>query len=169
MTLILNILLALIIQSANIGEYNIAQIRNAYYAALENSKSADDFSKLFKEIKNVNDPLIKGYKGMSEMILSRHAFNPYSKLNYFYKGRDLLEEAINADPKNTELLFLRFSVQTNCPGFLNYSTNISQDKQALIDFLVSKNQKDKDLSEKITSFLLHSKHVKEEEKTKLKK
>jgi hypothetical protein len=162
------LLISILFQTSAGQDFKISEIRNAYYAAIESSKSAEAFSDKLKSFGNSNSPILKGYKGMSEFLLSRHSINPYTKLNHFYKGRDLLEEAIKADPKNPELLFLRFTAQSNMPAFLNYSGNMDEDKKALMTYLGQKDNRDKELSEKIKKFLLQSKHLKEEEKEKLK-
>ena len=53
--------------------------------------------------------------------------NPIEKLIYFNKGKELLEDAINQDPKSVELKFLRYSIQQNLPKFLLYHDNIEKD------------------------------------------
>ncbi len=65
-----------------------------------------------------NEPLFLGYHGASQMMMAKHVGNPFKKLSYFNKGKDMYTAAINADPRNVELRFLRFSVQAEAPGFL---------------------------------------------------
>lgn len=65
------------------------------------------------------------------MMMANHVFNPYSKLSYFKKGKDLLEKAIKADKTNVELRFLRLSAQTKSPSFLGYDDHIAVDKKFL--------------------------------------
>ena len=85
------------------------------------------------------------------MIMAKHVFNPFSKLSYFNKGKLILEKAIQAEGKNVELRFLRYSIQTNVPAFLGYKSNLKNDynflKQAIPGI------KDSVLKKIITSYL----------------
>lgn len=73
-----------------------------------------------------------GYYGALQTIWANHASNPFSKLNTFIKGKKNIEKAIAEDNDNTELRFIRLSIQTNAPYFLNYRSNIEEDKSFLI-------------------------------------
>ena len=66
----------------------------------------------------------------------------------------MLEKAIVSDPKNVEIRFMRFCVQTNAPYFLGYNNNISSDKLAIIKAWSPLS--DLDLKEKIRKFMLTS-------------
>ena len=37
------------------------------------------------------------------MMMAKHVFNPFSKLSYFKKGKQMLENAIETDGQNLEL------------------------------------------------------------------
>ena len=43
------------------------------------------------------------------------------------KGKENIEEAIRKEPNNTELRFIRLSVQKNAPSFLGYKSNVQED------------------------------------------
>jgi hypothetical protein len=90
------------------------------------------------------------------MLMAKHAFNPFSKLSYFKKGKLMLESAIKADQTNVELRFLRYTIQTNVPGFLNYSSDKNLDRTFITQSLAR--LKDQELKKIISEFLLkHSK------------
>lgn len=72
-------------------------------------------------------PLRQGYTGAATMLMARHTLNPMAKLNYFEKGKTLLEDAIQRDPQNIELRFLRFCIQSNIPALLAYHHNKPED------------------------------------------
>ena len=162
-----NIIIAFLISLGYAQEFHILEIRKAYYASFKNYKAAEDFSDVLNRLNKSRNPIIIGYKGMSEFIFSYHSYNPYRKLDHFYKGRELLEQAIQMDAKNTELFFLRFSVQTNCPFFLNYSDKIQEDKKRLITYLLNYKEQDRDLKKRIKDHLLQSKYLKEKEKKEI--
>lgn len=100
-------------------------------------------------------PVVKGYKAVGTMMMANHVMNPVSKLSYFRKGRNMLQEAIAADKDNIELTFLRFTIQTNIPSFLGYNDHISADKAMLLNKL---NQvKEHSLQTLIGNYLVASK------------
>lgn len=68
-----------------------------------------------------------GYLGALQTVWAQHAKGPIAKLRTFNKGKSNLEKAIEADPKNVELRFLRLSIQQNCPVFLGYRDKIKED------------------------------------------
>lgn len=141
---------------------DIIKIRDLYYKASTNKKDAETFSAEMKTVSGIAKSLIAGYTGMSLMIKANFAFNPYYKLNYFIKGKDLLDNAITADPTNVELRFLRFCVQTNAPAFLGYSGKITEDKRVIV--LGYHQLEDKDLSTRISEYMEQSKSCSKEEK-----
>ena len=143
---------------------SLIEVRKAYYASTKNYKAAKDFNNLINRLNYSIDPVLTGYKGMAEFVFSYHSYNPYRKLEHFQKGKKLLEQAIQMDAKNIELLFLRFSVQTNCPFFLNYSDKIPADKKALISCLINYKMQDQDLNNRIKDYLLQSNYLNEIEK-----
>lgn len=115
----------------------------------------DDCTKLINILtpfNEKNNPLLFGYKGGATMIMAKHAFNPFSKLSYFKKGKNMLESAIQADKNNIELLFLRYTIQTSVPSFLNYSSDRQKDKSFLLKAVGD--LKDQDLKKIINAYLL---------------
>ena len=137
------------------------EIRNMYYAAIISEEMADTF---FLKMKNTDEskPLELAYKGMSFMLQAKYAWSPYTKYSSFCAGRDYLEQALSRDSTNIEIRFLRFSIQTNTPDFLDYNDQLSN------DFLYIKNNwnilSDKDLKERIKDYMKKSDFVSESDK-----
>jgi len=86
--------------------------------------------------------LLLGYKGAVEMGVGRHHPNVFKKMGYFSDGKENLEKAIEKDPKNIELRFLRLTIQTNLPGFLGYGESKEIDKLFVLENLESAPSKD---------------------------
>jgi len=121
---------------------------------------------LYNKLKNVEnpEPILKGYIGAVNMARARHA--PLSqKRMYLRKGIDLLEQAIKEKPKNTELLFLRLTIQSKLPSFLGYNDNIDEDKKFV---LANYNNSPPPLKERIANFITKSEDFTEEEKALVK-
>jgi len=98
-------------------------------------------------------------------MLAKYTLNPISKLSYFRKGKQMLENAIHADAANIELRFLRFAVQTNIPFLLGYHGFIESDKKLLLESLGS--VKDPQLKGMITGYFENCKYVTPNEKQQI--
>jgi hypothetical protein len=98
-----------------------------------------------------------GYRACATMLMAKHVFNPFSKLSYFKRGRDILEKAIKADRDNIELRFLRYTIQTNVPAFLNYDQFKELDRLFLVNSISKLN--DQKLKKIIIAYLKTNKTV----------
>lgn len=106
---------------------HLAKVRDMYKKAPGKESHCKGLLKLL-ETATPNQPLLYGYKGCATMIMAKHSFNPFNKLSFFKKGKNILETAINKDPENIELRYLRLAVQINTPSFLGYKDDIKNDK-----------------------------------------
>ncbi len=143
-----------------------SEVRLLYHEAATKEASCKKLITVLQSFDESNNPLFAGYKACATMMMANYFFNPFSKLSNFYKGKKLLEKAIEIDKENIELRFLRFSVQTNIPSFLGYKSSIAQDKSLLIKSVTT--LKDLQLKQLILSFLISSDHLTLIEKQKLK-
>ena len=128
------------------------ELRKQYYQSLDNKKLADDFMCKMESFSVEHDALLLAYKGMAYFLEANLSINPYAKYTYFKKGKSLLEEAVNKNPWNAEIRFMRFCVQTSAPKFLGYIANIETDKYYLVEQWKGLN--DVDLKKKIANYML---------------
>ena len=138
----------------------LVDMRKQLDLAANDSKVADKFSDRFKKLdEQTAAPVTVGFKAISEMIQAKHAFNPINKVSHFKKGKRLLELAISKAPKNPELIFFRYTTQANVPAMLNYSGNVKEDRQLLVNFLKADASapKDPDLHRRIKNYLITDK------------
>jgi len=134
----------------------IKDVRIMLHNATSNEDDCNKLISLLVPFNETNNPLLYGYRGGATMLMAKHAFNPFSKLSYFKKGKLMLESAIKADRNNVELRFLRFTIQTNVPGFLNYNSDKNADRVFITQSLPK--LKDQELYKIISAYLLkHSK------------
>lgn len=133
---------------------DVLQLRNLYYQAYENEAASDEFFKVMKRMENTSDPLMLGYQGMSHLLQAKFSYNPYIKLASFRKGKELLDRAAALAPRDLEIRFLRFSVQTNAPKFLGYTGHIESDKALILK--AWKTSTDSDLKKRVKEFMLKS-------------
>jgi hypothetical protein len=166
MVMMMKITLLLFI-SFHLNENRLALpgLRQQLGRAANNKAEAEKFYDRFKTVKEDAAPIMVGFRALSELILCKHVFSPVSKLSHFKKGKRLLELAISREPKNAELIFFRFTTQSNVPSLLNYSDNLNPDRLLLISYLENSSSKaaDPDLFKRIRSYLLSSKLCTEQE------
>lgn len=148
----------------NVEAISIPDARKAYDEAVYKASAGKTFLAQAEKL-NPTEPLIMGYVGAVKMIMAKHYINPWSKLNSFNQGKELLEKALTLQPEVIELVFLRFSIQSNSPTFLQYNQHLSKDKTFLLNNVAS--LKDKTLKDKIINYLLTSEALSPAEKQKL--
>lgn len=154
----------------NAGSPTLPELRQQLDKAANNKDAAEKLYEQFKPVKDNAAPIMVGFKALSELILCKHVFSPVSKLSHFKKGKRLLELAIAAAPRNAELIFFRFTTQSNVPSLLNYSDNLNEDRLLLLNYLQNPASKaaDPDLFKRIKSYLLSSKLCTEQEIRRIK-
>lgn len=106
-------------------------IRQEYIEAINSDAKTDELLNKLSKVSG-DDPLIIAYRGATEALKAKHAFNPYSKLNYLRKSNESLQKAIEIRPADIEIRFLRFSIQHYLPSFLRASKELQQDKQVIV-------------------------------------
>jgi len=171
MRLSLSIFLIFLFSTTSAG-VDIKMLRDLLNESSKNGKAAELLFKQTKCFNEKNEPLLIGFKAMSEFMLCNYVSNVFSKLNHFNTGKRLLEESIKKEPKNPELIYFRFTTQTNVPSLLGYSNNIKEDKVFLINYLKDNfynTNKDVDLYNQIKSYLLQCKACNEVGKETIKK
>lgn len=113
-------------------EPGLTEVRDLFARASPHKESCEKLLVLLEPYNEHNNPTFMGYKAVGTMLMAKHTFNPFKKMSYFKKGRQMLDKAVNADPDNIELRFLRFAAQTEAPGFLGYRGEVEEDKKFLI-------------------------------------
>ena len=129
---------------------HLLNVRNLLAQSVEKEEAAEKLLILLEDV-NDSNPLFYGYRGVSTIMLSMHKTLPWTKWEYFKKGKRMLEEAIKNDPSNYELHFLRYSIQSALPDILGYNANLQQDKELLMEGFAS--LKDKDLKNRVSKVM----------------
>lgn len=136
------------------SELDLKEIRELYVQSVDSKKTNETLIQKLKDT-NENTPVLLGYKGAAFIIMAKHDFYPWNKWTNFTKGRGILEKAIQKYPDNYELRFIRFSIQSNLPAILNYSSDIVKDRTILVSGV--KHLQDKDLKKRVVKYLKEKK------------
>jgi len=143
----------------------IEDVRNLYQQAALEKNACVQLIDALSTVQLETNPLLFGYRGSATMMMAQYVLNPVSKLSNFYKGKNMLDEAIQADQENLELRFLRFAAQTEAPAMLGYRSEIEQDKKLILSSLPASD--DLSLKQLIVGFLVKSDFLDKQEKEKL--
>ena len=147
--------------------YLPATLRRHYEQAAADKAAGEKFYQLLADYKD-RDALVLGYKAAAEAIRARDA-SMFNKLSYVQDAARTFEQAVGLDPKNPEIRFLRFSVESNLPAFLGLSKHVDEDKELLLNAALShpKSGFDADAFRTVRSFLVDRGHVSDEQAQRL--
>lgn len=115
----------------------IQEIRTRFHEGIKTEKSCRMLASEL-DLKTSRTTLEEGYLGATLMVQAQYEFWPLQKLASFTKGKTLLEAAIQQQPNETELRYLRYIIQVESPSFLNYRTALKEDREHLLSALQGK-------------------------------
>ena len=149
--------------------YQPATLRRHYELAAADKAAGEKFYKLLADYQD-RDALVLGYKAASEAIRARDA-SMFDKLTYVQDAAKTFEQAVGLAPQNPEIRFLRFSVESNLPAFLGLSKHVDEDKELLLNAVLShpKSGLDAEAFRTVRSFLVARGHVSDEQAQRLSK
>ncbi|MBS7564119.1 hypothetical protein KHS38_06850 [Mucilaginibacter sp. Bleaf8] len=161
---------ALITAFTSVQKYDVKLLRKQLVQALEKRSVNDSLYKVLGADKN-KPPLIVSYYGAVQALKAKYTWNPYYKIKYIKDAENTLQTAVNEEPHNMEIRFMRFSIEHNLPGFLGYDKHLDMDRKEMIQQLDKKNYPaaDKDVAVTIIKFLLDSKRCTAQESERLHK
>jgi len=137
-------------------------LRKTYYSAVENEEQIIKLKNYieFKYTDNekVYPPIILAYKAGIKALESKHTFWITTKYKYLVESMELFEKAVNKDPDNLEIRFMRFSILHYVPAIVGYSGERESDKNVIFDKLFEKDYSlvPKDIQAGMISFLTES-------------
>ena len=110
---------------------DVKHLRKLYLTSYNNKSTCDSLSSYLNLFDKKNNT-IDAYIGANNLLISKFSKNIVKKFKYFEEGKKLIEQAIKNDPKNIEIIFIRYLNQINSPWFLNYNQNLGEDRDFLI-------------------------------------
>ena len=142
--------------AAKAQDKSLETLRRGYYKLHTDSASC---ARLYAQVSQTTsaDNTYNAYKGAITASMANHVKNAAEKLKLFNEGKALLEQSIKNDASNTELRFLRLTIQTNCPKALGYNKQIEGDKTFIADHLET--VKDASLQQKIKDYMVAHKYL----------
>lgn len=150
-------------------------IRQTFYASVEDEDELDKLENFLKNNYGTNfnniDPIITAYYGAVEALKGKHAFFPFTKLNYVISSQKILVKAIEMEPESIEIRFIRFSILHHLPGILGYGKERDEDLAKLYYLLLKKDYSEvsMEIQKGIVEFMLDSERLTDLQTTQLQK
>lgn len=116
---------------------DIIKLREAYMLSKDNLESCIKLNNLTKYCNSRAEPVEYSYNIISNIMKCNFVFNPFNKYKIFKKSTQKLDSLIILNPQQTEIRFLRYLVQLNCPKFLLYDTYIDVDYKLIMSNIQS--------------------------------
>jgi len=136
------------------GQPDLASIRSTLEKAVNDEASASGLLLSLEQVAGT-DPLLIAYKGAAQALLARQDWNPFRKIRNTKNSMHSFQQAIQLDPMNVEIRFLRFAVQSRLPSFLKMSNDMIADKKVILENIQSISN-DKNMVRKIVRFMSES-------------
>jgi hypothetical protein len=115
---------------------HVPRMRELYFAAASDAGITAFYNEAKKSTST--DPVMLAYKGVAIAMYAEVASKVKEKFAYFEEGKTLIDQAAAAAPRNAEIAFLRFSVQSEVPAFLGYRDQIQNDANIVVAALRGK-------------------------------
>jgi hypothetical protein len=153
--------------SALYGENTHTRAREYFFLAGEDPCKAERLIEITE-----SDPspqqVILAYRGAAYAMLADCVKAPWEKLEFFNKGKQIIEKAIQGDAGSPEIRFIRFMVQDRAPAFLRYD-NRREDLSILLDAFAEERitETDQDFVKKMAAAVAASDFPDEAQKTKI--
>ncbi len=112
------------------GITQLDPIRDSFFAAT----SDEGIKSFYQSTSKVNhdNAVVVAYHGVSTAMRAEVAGNVADKFSYFAEGKEIIEQAVKQDWYNPEIRFLRFSVQSQVPFFVGYSSEKQSDIEVIL-------------------------------------
>lgn len=122
----LAILLIALQLSANGQQLTRQQLRGMFLAATERKGALDS---LFTRLETIGSkaPVEESYYGMCHGLYCNYESGNWGKLKHVMKAKNLLNSAVERNPTDPELRFLRFMLEHFLPSFLGLNKHIDED------------------------------------------
>jgi len=123
---------------------DLIKLRETYIVSYNDLQKCKELHNLSKNCKPQLDPVEFSYSIISRLMECNFIFNPLIKYKKFKESTQQLDSMIHLNPQYTEIRFLRYLVQLNCPKFLGYRINLENDYKFIMSNITSENKDLKD-------------------------
>jgi hypothetical protein len=108
----------------------IDEWRTLYFNSKDDSNIAIFYTNISSA--SISTSKERAYLGVATAMNASCMSWPGEKLDYFNRGKDILELSIRESYGDAEIHFLRFSMQCETPGILGYTSNKQEDLNIIL-------------------------------------
>ncbi|MEM8888881.1 MAG: hypothetical protein AAGD28_12930 [Bacteroidota bacterium] len=105
-------------------------VRQLYKEATADLEELEDLWEKVKDYQKEAGVLF-AYKAAAKALQAKDSWIPHKKWSYIKEAMAMFREAIETEPENIEMRFLRFTVQHNTPEFLELSDELDEDLECI--------------------------------------
>jgi len=102
------------------------QLRDGFLASMQTKGALDAFTGQLEKM-DTKSPAQECYYGICYGLKTSYTDGMWSKLKLVNKAKDLIDHAIERDPSDPELRFIRVTLEHYIPAFLGMSKDIPKD------------------------------------------
>ncbi len=156
-----------------ISNSDLQFLRTTYYSAVENENDIELLNSFIKSQfgNDINNypALILAYIAGIEALNSKHSFWITTKYKYLVKSMELFNKAVEKDPDDLEIRFMRFSILHYVPGIVGYSNERESDLNTIYNLLIKRKQTSvpNDIQLGMVQFLIDSDRLDEKQTSEL--
>jgi hypothetical protein len=147
--------LFVISHSADGQSFDKNYLRTHYQQCFKRKTALDSFVTALEGAAN-RSPAEESYLGISYGLTIQYVDGMWSKYRVLSKAKNLLNNAVDRDPKDPELRFMRFTLEHNIPAFLCMSIHMNDDLKTIMS-VPSFLDENPDMKSAAIQFILDSK------------
>ncbi len=126
--------LLVFISLLNPVDAELDHIRTSFHQSLLDESKIEDFYNLSQEV-DTSSALGRSYKAVGYIMKAKNEWNPIEQLILLSKYQRGINQAIESEPDNVEIRFLRFSVAHYLPDVFGLKKNMKEDKEVMMSNL----------------------------------
>tara|TARA_B000000532_G_scaffold225155_1_gene202475 strand:+ start:1331 stop:1783 length:453 start_codon:yes stop_codon:yes gene_type:complete len=142
------LIITLCATSRCICQYNTIDELRSCFKTIESVREIEELISISNN--HIDDPVVSAYNCTGKLMLLDYYGNPFEKYRIFINQTTQLDSIIKTNPKNIEIRLLRYTIQHNCPSFLLYNKDMSNDLKMIEMYL---SQEDISLQDHINTIL----------------
>jgi hypothetical protein len=131
------------------------EIRLLYKQASENESVVPILLEKLQASATQQKAVLLGYRGAVFALQGKYAWMPFSKLSFLQDALATLHKAIQQDPENVEIRFLRLTVEKNIPMFLGMAIHLTEDKDKILENILAVST-EPEMRQVIASYILEN-------------
>lgn len=138
------------------AEDGIDGLRKCFHESILDESKVEVFHKKVMSI-SMPSAIQTAYQAASFALLAKKVWNPIEKISFINRYGKLIDKAIQADPNNIEIRFLRLSIDYQTPMIIGRKGNVCFDKSLILKLLepIGKFNVDSSFNRFILYFLKH--------------